>query len=247
MVDATSLLPLISVIVPCLDEAANLTELHRRLAEAFPLDGGIVAEFVIVDDGSTDDSAQILERLAVEDARVVALHRATRGGQTRALWDGLEVARGEWIAHLDGDLQNDPADLPQLFADARRSGLDAVFGYRAKRHDDFGRRFASGFARFVRQSVLHDSIRDIGCSTRVVRRQVLLRLPAVENQHRYLPALIESGGWSWSQRPVHHHPRSRGRSKYGNFDRALAGLRDLPRVAAVMRAMRRYEFERGTT
>jgi dolichol-phosphate mannosyltransferase len=117
-----------------------------------------------------------------------------------------------------------------MYRIARREGLDAVLGYRQQRQDTLGRRLASQFARGVRQCVLHDSIRDIGCSTRIVRREVLDQLQPVENQHRYLPALIELGGWRIAQVPARHHERRWGISKYGNLERGLQGLRDLPRI-----------------
>ena len=236
--------PELSVVVPCYNEAESLPELCRRLAEAFPTDDSLTVEFVLVDDGSTDGTAAVLQRLAADDPRIVPLPRPTRGGQTMALWDGLQAARGRWIAHLDGDLQNDPADLPVMLRQAGQENLDAVLGYRESRHDDFGRRFASRFANSVRRLVLHDTIRDIGCSTRVVRREILARLEPVPNLHRYLPALIEKGNWRLRQVPVHHYERDFGVSKYGNLSRGLQGLRDLPRMAAYIRALEQDATER---
>jgi len=231
--------PVLSIVVPCYNEAGNLAELVERLAAALPADGGTAAEFVLVDDGSDDGTAEILARLARADARVVPVCRTERGGQTQALWSGFAAARGGWIGGLDGDLQNDPADLPRLYAQARRENLDAVLGFRATRHDDLGRRLSSRFANAVRRCVLGDTIRDIGCSTRVVRREALRGLEPLPNVHRYLPALIEAGGWRIAQVPVAHRPRRAGVSKYGNLSRGLAGLRDLPRMASYVRSIRR--------
>ncbi len=236
--------PLLSVVVPCHDERDNLRELHRRLAEAFPTTGTIGAEFVLVDDGSTDGTGELLDQLAQGDPRVVPIHLAERSGQTAALWHGLQAARGDWIAHLDGDLQNDPADLPPMLERAREGDLDAVLGYRSRRHDDGSRRWASRAANAIRRTVLRDTIRDVGCSTRVVRREVLSSLPPVPNQHRYLPALIQRGGWSCIQIPTRHHERRHGSSKYGNLGRALDGLRDLPRMIFYLRRVRRARREK---
>ena len=222
----------LSVVIPCHNEVDNLVELVARLAAAFPPGTDPATEFILVDDGSTDGSAGVLTGLADQQSRLVPVVLPARVGQTRALWHGLQAARGRWIGHLDGDLQNDPADLPEMYRMARGEGLDAVLGYRLRRHDSPGRRLASRFANGVRRLVLHDSIQDVGCSTRIVRRAVLDRLPPVENQHRYLPALIELGGWRIAQVPAAHRERTRGSSKYGNLDRGLQGLRDLPRMKA---------------
>jgi dolichol-phosphate mannosyltransferase len=230
--------PELSVVVPCLDERANLSELVRRLQDAFPTGGAVHAEFVLVDDGSSDGSAVLLGELAAAEPRLVPVLRPRRGGQTAALWDGLRMARGGWIAHLDGDLQNDPADLPGMLQLARQ-GYDAVLGYRAARHDSWRRRAASRFANVVRRSVLHDHIHDIGCSTRVVRREALALLPELPDLHRYIPALLERSGWRIVQVPARHEPRRQGKSKYTNLGRGLRGLVDLARVARVARRLER--------
>jgi dolichol-phosphate mannosyltransferase len=226
--------PEISVVVPCLNERDSLPELVRRLQAAFPAAGAVLAEFVLVDDGSSDGSAVLLGELAAAEPRLVPVLRPRRGGQTAALWDGLRRARGTWIAHLDGDLQNDPGDLPAMLQVAQQ-GYDAVFGYRAARHDNWRRRAASRFANAVRRSVLHDHIRDIGCSTRVVHRAALAALPELPDLHRYLPALVERAGWRFVQVPARHEPRRHGVSKYTNLGRGLRGLVDLMRVARVAR------------
>jgi len=235
--------PDLSIIIPCHNEADNLVELVRQLAGAFPSGKDPDVEFVLVDDGSTDGSDRIIARLANEQSRLVAVNLPERRGQTRALWHGLRVARGRWIGHLDGDLQNDPTDLPEMYRLARGDNLDAVLGFRFERNDSLGRRLASRFANGVRRVVLRDSIHDIGCSTRIVRREVLDQLPPVENQHRYLPALIQLGGWRTAQVPVRHHERRRGVSKYGNVKRGLQGLRDLPRMKSYVDTLKRRSFE----
>ena len=228
----------LSVIVPCLNEADSIPTLLAELVAAFPVGGTTAAEFVLVDDGSEDDSRAVLSRCVAKEPRLHPVLRPSRGGQTQALHDGLQAARGDWIAHLDGDLQNDPRDLPALL-EAARSGYDAVFGYRAERHDSLSRRWASRFANALRQQVLRDSIRDIGCSTRVVRREVLEKLPPLPDLHRYLPALVERAGWRVTQVPTHHRPRRHGTSKYGNLGRALRGPGDLFRMARLARRLRR--------
>lgn len=221
------------MIIPCHNEGGSLRALHAQLVKAFPIAGGIDAEFVFVDDASTDDSVSVFEQLSQGDPRLRVVSLAEQSGQTMALWEGLATARGVWVAHLDGDLQNDPQDLPGMLERAIEGGYDAVLGYRDRRNDTLSRRWASLAANNIRRWVLHDTIRDIGCSTRVVRREVLESLPPIPNQHRYLPALIERTGWRSIQVATRHHERLHGRSNYGNMARAMTGLRDL-------RAMRQY-------
>jgi dolichol-phosphate mannosyltransferase len=216
--------------VPCHNEADNLLELARRLAEAFPQDGQVSAEFVIVNDGSTDETESRLAELAQTEPRLLSVHLPVRSGQTLALWEGLCASRGRWIAHLDGDLQNDPSDLPDMLRRAQENDLDAVLGYRATRRDNLQRRFASWLANTVRRALLRDTIRDIGCSTRVVKRESLERIEPFPNMHRYLPALVELSGCKFEQIPVTHHERVHGSSKYGNLMRGIQSFRDLPRV-----------------
>ncbi len=230
--------PALSVVVPCLNESGSLRELVRRLQAAFPAGGTPQAEFILVDDGSSDGSAALLRELAAEEPRLVPVLRANRGGQTAALRDGLRASRGAWVAHLDGDLQNDPADLPGMLQQAQQ-GYDAVLGYRVTRHDSVRRRLASRFANAVRRAVLHDHIRDIGCSTRVVRREALAALPVLPDVHRYIPALLERAGWRIAQVPARHEPRRYGVSKYTNVGRGLRGLVDLARVARAARHLER--------
>lgn len=234
----------LSIILPCLNEVDSLRELVWRLARAFPPDGDISAEFIIVDDGSGDGSAQLLQQLGPSEPRLVVVSRPRRGGQSVALWDGLAVARGEYVAHLDCDLQNDPDDLPGMLQMAQQ-GYDAVLGYRERRHDSWSRRGASAFANAVRRAILHDHVRDVGCSTRVVRREALTALPFVPNLHRYVPALLERGGCRIVQVPVHHHPRATGKSKYGNFRRGLEGLADLSRMSRLAEQLARARKERA--
>ncbi len=235
-----SRLPLLSVVIPCLNERDSLPELVARLEKSLP-DGSIPsAEFIIVDDGSSDGSAEVLAELQTDHPRLKVLRRPERGGQTPALWDGLALAKGTWIAHLDGDLQNDPQDLPDLYRTAQQ-GYDAVLGIRAQRRDSLGRRWASRFANAVRRASLHDTIIDVGCSTRVVKAAVLRQIPPLPNMHRYLPAVIERMGSRIAQVPVSHHPRQHGESKYTNLGRGLKSARDLLRVR---RFLREYEARR---
>lgn len=229
--------PELSVVIPCLNEAGSLPSLLAELQATFDA-AGVPAEFILVDDGSTDASRALLREAALTEPRLRPVLRDARGGQTQALHDGLQIARADWVAHLDGDLQNDPRDLPALLAKARE-GYDAVFGFRAARSDSLSRRLASRAANAIRKWVLRDSIVDIGCSTRVLRRDVLTTLPPLPDLHRYLPALVERAGWRILQVPTRHRPRQHGQSKYGNLGRALRGPADLLRMSRLARRLRR--------
>jgi glycosyltransferase involved in cell wall biosynthesis len=222
------------VVIPALNERDSLPELLRFLEESFPADAIPTVEFIVVDDGSVDGSAALLEEMRSEYPRLKAVCRVERGGQTPALWDGLAEARGTWIAHLDADLQNDPRDLPDLYRTAQQ-GYDAVLGIRAQRQDSLARRLASRFANGIRRASLHDTIQDVGCSTRVVKAKVLREIPPLPNMHRYLPAVIEQMGARIAQVPVSHHPRRHGESKYTNIGRGLKSARDLLRVRRFLR------------
>jgi dolichol-phosphate mannosyltransferase len=218
-----------SVLIPCHNEAESIAELISQLEAAFPASGETSVEFVFIDDGSDDASYEVLERCRRSEPRIRAIRRPARGGQSAALRDGLLAASGEWIAHLDCDLQNDPGDLPWMLEKARE-GYDAVIGYRARRHDSLSRRLASRFANAVRRAVLGDHIRDIGCSIRVIRREVLEAIPPLPEAHRYLPALIEKSGARIVQVPAKHRPRLYGTSNYDNLRRGLRGVGDLIRI-----------------
>ncbi len=238
--------PLLSVIIPCFEEVETLPEMVSALTSAFPAAYPVSAEFIFVNDGSTDDTAHVLAAMSARDARIVAVNLPDNVGQTWALWEGLAVARGPWIAHLDGDLQNDPSDLPEMLRLAMAEDWDAVLGFRAERHDHWQRRVASRFANAVRQAILHDSIRDVGCSTRVVKRNVLNQLRPIPNQHRYLPALLQRGNWCVTQVATTHHDRRHGHSKYDNWHRGWEGLRDMPRMAGYIRQLRTQSHRRST-
>lgn len=234
----------LSVVSPAHNEAENLPELLRQITAAIdPL--GISYEVIIVDDGSTDDTAAVLTALLAQHPplRVLQLLGTPRGrglGQSAAFHAGFRAARGEQIAVLDADLQNDPADLPMMIERLAREDVDLVQGDRsADRRDTLVRRVTSRVGRFFRRWLLGDRVRDTGCSLRVMRRAVALALPLeFRGMHRFIPISAIHLGYRVVEVPVHHRSRVAGRAKYGIWNRAVPGLIDCFAVRW-MRARRR--------
>ena len=215
---------LLSVVIPVHDEEGNLEALHRELDAAVgSWPGGL--EILFVDDGSRDASRARLQAIAEKDPRVRVLWLDARHGQSAALDAGFRAARGELIAMLDADLQNDPADLPRLLAALEHA--DVVCGVRVARRDAFLLRASSRIANAFRNAVTGESVRDVGCSLRVIRRSFLARVKLHRGMHRFLPTLLALEGARVIELPVAHRPRRHGRSKYGIADRLFAGLVDV--------------------
>ena len=213
----------LSVVAPVFDERENLRRLHAEIAAA--LGEGDEWELVLVDDGSRDGSDQVIRDLAHEDRRVVGVLFGANRGQSAATAAGVQAARGEIVATLDADLQNDPKDLVSL-VDALGEH-DAVVGYRMRRHDSLVRRLSSRIGNGVRNALTRDSIRDTGCSLKLFRARAIQNLPLFEGMHRFLPTLLRYHGFVVVEHPVSHHPRTAGVSKYGVGNRAWRAFKDL--------------------
>lgn len=239
----------LSVVVPARNEAASLSQLIEETVRALrflchregphSLEG---FEIVVVDDGSRDETWAVLERLAAIYAELRALVLATSCGQSAALVAGIRAAKGNWIATLDADLQNDPADLLHLW-DAL-PGHDAVLGIRVNRQDVWSKCAISRCANSVRNAVLNQSVRDTGCALRVFPRELALRLPAFQGVHRFFGPLLLREGCRVVQVPVHHRPRRYGRSHYGLWSRLLQVVIDLLGVAWLTHRPVKYEVIR---
>jgi dolichol-phosphate mannosyltransferase len=219
--------PAISVVVPLYNEARNVEPLTRKIFESFREEKQAI-ELILVDDASTDETWQEILAARRADSRVRALRHRTQSGQSAALWTGFQASRGAVIATLDGDLQNDPADLPRMLA--QLATCDMVCGVRVGRKDTIVRRISSLIARCARKIVLGVDFRDSGCNLRVFKKSVLRHLAAFDGLHRFVPILAHGGGAIVKEMPVTHHPRVAGLSKYGILNRLGRGISGLALV-----------------
>lgn len=226
----------LSVVVPVFNEADNVEPLLAEIETA--LQGRFEHEIIFVDDGSDDATVARLAP-AVAAGRLRVLRHIRRSGQSAAVRTGVKAARHPWVATLDGDGQNDPADIPRLVAAVTAAPADAkpalVGGLRLKRRDTASKRVASRLANAARQAVLADGCSDSGCGAKLFRRDAFLDLPFFGAIHRFLPALFKAHGHKTAYVEVNHRERARGASKYTNLRRGLIGLVDLMGVYWLMR------------
>ena len=221
--------PEISVVIPVCNEVENLVPLAREIAAA--LRGRRAFEMIFVDDGSTDGTAEAALKARAEGMTELRLLRHSfRSGQSAAVYSGVRAARGEWVATLDGDGQNDPADIPALIAardQAANAGVLLFMGNRVTRRDTWLRRLSSRVANGVRGGLLGDGTPDTGCGIKLFHRDTFLSLPMFNHMHRFLPALFQRAGSRVVSIPVGHRPRTRGTSKYGLNNRLWVGIVDI--------------------
>lgn len=210
---------MLSVVIPLYNEEDNVQTLQRELAAAL---NGVAHEIILIDDCSKDKTLARIERRP--EVRVLEFEKNT--GQSAAMYAGIMAAKGDVIALLDGDLQNDPADIPRLLAEIEK-GADLVCGYRANRKDTLSKRLTSRFANFVRSRFTKDGVRDTGCTLKAMRRECREALVPFYGMHRFIPALVKGMGYKLAEIPVHHRPRVAGVSKYGFGNRALKATMDM--------------------
>ena len=230
----------LSIVIPAYNEQEIVPPLLDRLAEVFePL--GKVFEVVIVDDGSTDETRSLLvgQKDFWPRLRVVALDG--HHGQTCAMAAGFRAAKGEVIATLDADLQNDPAEIPRLME--MLGDCDAVTGWRVKRNDPWLRRVSTRIANGVRNKLSGETIHDSACSLKVYKRACLEGLTLYEGMHRFMPTLVKMRGFKVIEVPVSHHARRGGKAKYGMWNRVFRAFFDLLAVRWMKKRYLRYEAE----
>lgn len=227
--------PQLSVVVPVFNERDNVASLVHEITAA--LRGVTDFEIVYVDDHSRDDTLAVLTALKAEVPELRVIHHVSQSGQSTAVHNGVRSARGQWIATLDGDGQNDPADIPRLLAERAGAApeIKLFAGWRVNRQDSGSKRWASKWANAIRARMLRDDTPDTGCGIKLFERAAFLDLPYFDHMHRYLPALMQRAGWKTVSVPVNHRARSAGVSKYNNLNRALVGIADLRGVAWLIR------------
>jgi len=230
--------PAVSVVVPLFNEEESVPILQSELTAAL---SGLDYEIIFVDDGSIDGTAM---RIAA-DQRVRVLQFERNAGQSAAMYAGLHAASGAIAVLIDGDLQNDPTDIPKLIAEIER-GADLVCGYRAQRKDTAVKRITSRIANFVRSRFTKDGVRDTGCTLKAMKRECIATLVPFKGMHRFIPALVKGAGYRLVEVPVNHRPRKFGESKYGLGNRALRATMDMFGVRWLLSRRLNYKV-RGTS
>lgn len=234
--------PRLSVVIPFYNESANIPQLLSELRTAVDAIG-VPTEVIVIDDGSSDSTLTVLREIAQSWAilRVIALAR--NGGQAIALWRGFEQVRSPWIATLDGDGQNPPHELINLWK--LRGAADMLVGARQGRQDHLGRKIMSRIANGVRRTLLRDGVSDSGCALRLFRREVLGSLPPFRTLYSFIPACAVSGGWRVQEIPVEHRPRKAGISNYTFKKMAIFPFLDTLAFCWVLRRMLRLAPPKG--
>jgi dolichol-phosphate mannosyltransferase len=226
--------PAVSVVVPLFNEEENVPILQTELAAALT---SIRHEVIFVDDGSTDQTRARLTKTG----EVRVLHFEQNAGQSAAIHAGANAARGAVVVLIDGDLQNDPADIPRLLAEIER-GADLVCGYRARRKDTRVKRLTSWVANSVRSRFTKDGVRDTGCTLKAMRRECVRTLVPFKGMHRFIPALVKGAGYRLVEIPVNHRARKFGESKYGLSNRALRATIDMFGVRWLLSRQLKYRL-----
>lgn len=227
-------IPEISIVIPLHNEVENVGPLQRELRAAL---AGWSHEVILVDDGSTDGTAAAVE--AAPELRLLEFKK--NAGQSAAMLAGMQAARGAVIVLLDGDLQNDPQDIPALIAEIKK-GADLVCGYRAKRMDSVVKKLTSRIANLIRSRFVADGVRDTGCTLKAMRKECVSALVPFNGLHRFIPALIKNAGFRIVEIPVHHRARQFGTSKYGLGNRAVRATLDMLGVRWLQARHLNYEI-----
>jgi dolichol-phosphate mannosyltransferase len=227
----------LSVVVPVYNERDNVGALVAEIKEALR---DFEFEMIFVDDASRDDTLAQLDQLQSQFPELRVLRHASQCGQSTAVRNGVKAARATWVATLDGDGQNDPADIPKLWQELKRAVPDVKLfaGWRTTRRDTALRRLSSRIANGVRGFMLKDQTPDSGCGLKLFERAMFMELPYFDHMHRFLPALVRRSGYQTLSVPVQHRPRTKGVSKYGVLNRLWVGIVDLWGVSWLLRRSR---------
>ena len=233
--------PDLSLVIPVYNERDNLRPLWEEVRTALaPL--GRPYEILLIDDGSTDGSGETMDAMAREHPEIRPIHFEKNAGQSAGFAAGFRLARGPIVVTLDADLQNDPADIPDLVAKLESSGAGAVVGIRAGRQDSLVRKVSSKVGNYVRNTLTQDHVTDTGCSLKAYRKDAVMRIKMYRGMHRFLPTLIRTEGYEVLEMPVRHRERRHGASKYGIANRALSGLADVLAVRWMRARTIRYRI-----
>jgi dolichol-phosphate mannosyltransferase len=224
---------MISVVIPLFNEEDNIADLQAELAGAL---AGIDHEVVFVDDGSQDRTLDRVRR--GPGTRILVFAKNT--GQSAAMYEGIHAARGDVIVLLDGDLQNDPRDIPRLLAEIEK-GADLVCGYRARRRDNLAKKISSRVANTIRSRFTRDGVRDTGCTLKAMRRDCRDALVPFRGMHRFIPALVKGMGYKLAEIPVNHRPRVHGESKYKFGSRVFKATEDMFAVRWLLTRQLKYQ------
>jgi len=232
----------LSVISPAYNEAENLPQLLKEIAEALA-ELTEPWEVIIVDDGSTDGTTNVLRKLMTEHPRLRVLSLRQHAGKIAALDAGFRNARGKFIAMIDADLQNDPADIPKMLDLLVSGKCDMVNGWRSERYDNWLRRVSSRVANGVRRWLTGEEIHDSACGLKLFRRECLAEIKLFAGMQRFLAELFRMHGYTVREIRVDHRPRTAGKAKYGVWNRLFVGLRDTFAIRWMQRRMLHYDFQ----
>lgn len=230
-----------SIVVPIKDEASNIPNLVNEIEIAMK-EPESSWELLFVEDGSTDESLNILADLAKTRPYLRVVVFTQNFGQSSAFDAGFKAAKGEFVITLDGDRQNDPADIPKLIAESHN--CDLVCGWRVNRKDTFSKRLTSRIANKVRKFLCHDNVHDTGCSLKIYRKSCLEQIKLYNGMHRFLPALFGIEGFRVKEVPVNHRERPAGESKYGFFNRSFGPVIDMLAILWMRRRSLHYSIKK---
>ena len=234
----------LSVVIPVYNEAENIDSLLQEIIQA--LSDIDEYEIVVVDDGSSDDTQKVLKETSQKsNSSIRIIQHSDNYGQSAAIHTGVVCSTYDWIATLDGDGQNDPADIPLLYSNMPGGNpkLKMVCGHRQKRRDSVSKRFSSRIANAIRSGLLSDGVPDTGCGLKIISKEVFLSLPYFDHMHRFLPALVKRAGWDIVSCKVSHRPRLKGTSKYGIGNRLFVGIVDMFGVLWLQRRSKNPEYK----